>query len=70
VNGLAQWLTPEDFDNIVEFKAGPIDGKLVLKASLETIENNKRVFRFRRGFFLFKFVWGSSITVVSAFLSQ
>lgn len=63
VNGLTQWLTPNDFDNVVEFKLGPIDGKLVLKASLETIENNKRVFRFRRGFFLFKFVWGGSVTL-------
>ena len=63
VNGLTQWLTPEDFDNVVEFKAGPIDGKLVLKASLEKIENNKRIFRFRRGFFLVKFVWGGSITL-------
>lgn len=63
VNGLTQWLTPNDFDNVVEFKVGPIDGKLVLKASLEKIENNKRIFRFRRGFFLFKFVWGGAVTV-------
>ena len=63
VNGLTQWLTPKDFDNVVAFKAGPINGKLVLKASLETIENNKRVFRFRRGFFLVNFVWGGSITL-------
>jgi hypothetical protein len=39
VNGLTQWLTPQDFDNVVEFKVGPIDGKLVLKASLEKIED-------------------------------
>jgi hypothetical protein len=63
VNGLTQWLTPQDFDNVVEFKVGPIDGKLVLKASLEKIEDNKRIFRFRRGFFLFQFVWGGSITL-------
>lgn len=63
VNGLTQWLTPEDFDNVVQFKIGPIDGKLVLKASLENVEDNKRIFKFRRGFFLLKTVWGSSITL-------
>ena len=63
VNGLTQWLTSEDFDNVVQFKVGPIEGKLVLKASLEEIINNKRVFRFRRGFFLLNFVWGGKITI-------
>ena len=63
VDGLTQWLTPEDFDNVVQFDIGPIDGKLVLKASLESVENNKRVFRFRRGFFLIKAVWGGSVTL-------
>jgi len=63
VNGLTQWLTPEDFDNVVQFNIGPIDGKLVLKASLENVEDNKRTFRFQRGFFLLKTVWGSSITL-------
>jgi len=63
VQGLTQWLTPNDFDNVVEFKAGPIDGKLVLKASLESVENNRRIFRFRRGFFLIKAVWGGAVTL-------
>lgn len=63
VNGLSQWLTKDNFDNIVEFQIGPIKGKLVLIALLEGIENNKRIFRFQNGFFLLKTVWGSSITL-------
>eukprot|EP00980_Cylindrotheca_fusiformis_P000146 scaffold24_cov128-Cylindrotheca_fusiformis.AAC.19 len=63
VDGLTQWLTPDDFDNVIPFQIGPIQGKLVLKASLEGIENNnKRIFRFRRGFFLVNFIWGGAIT--------
>jgi len=61
VQGLTQWLTPDDFDNVVEFQVGPIGGKLVLKASLESIDNNRRIFRFRGGFFLLNAVWGGSI---------
>eukprot|EP00547_Thalassionema_nitzschioides_P018739 CAMPEP_0194253880 /NCGR_PEP_ID=MMETSP0158-20130606/30852_1 /TAXON_ID=33649 /ORGANISM="Thalassionema nitzschioides, Strain L26-B" /LENGTH=557 /DNA_ID=CAMNT_0038991723 /DNA_START=41 /DNA_END=1711 /DNA_ORIENTATION=+ len=61
VQGLTQWLTPQDFDNLVEFNVGPISGKLVIKASLEKIENNRRTFRFRGGFFLLQTVWGGSI---------
>ena len=62
VNGLTQYLTPQDFDNVVTFKIGPINGKLVLKADLEQTENNKRIFRFRRGFFLVDTIWNSKIT--------
>ncbi|CAJ1966164.1 unnamed protein product [Cylindrotheca closterium] len=60
VQGLAQWLTPKDFDNVVSFSFG---ASLVLKADLEKIENNKRVFRFRRGFFVVPFIWGGYLTL-------
>merc|ERR1712238_281776 len=58
VDGLiTQWLTPNDFDNVVEFTlfSKSLKGKLVIKASLESIEkkNQKRVFKFRNGFFIF-----------------
>lgn len=63
VQGLAQWLTPKDFDNVVSFSFGSFEASLVLKADLEKVENNKRVFRFRRGFFVFPFVWGGKLTL-------
>ena len=37
VNGLSQFLTDKNFDNVVEFQIGPVTGKLVLIASLERI---------------------------------
>jgi len=61
--GISQWLSAEDFDNVVEFRIGPVEGKLVIKASQEGVEDNRRAFRFRRGFFLLEFVWGSSVSV-------
>ena len=63
VNGLSQFLTDKNFDNVVEFQIGPVIGKLVLIASLERIENNKRVFRFQNGYFLLKTIWGSSVAL-------
>lgn len=63
VNGLTQYLTKDYFDNIITFQFGPIQGKLILKASLEDIENNKRTFRFERGFFIVDTVWESAITI-------
>lgn len=63
VQGLAQWLTPKDFDNVVSFSFGSFEASLVLKADLEKIENNKRIFRFRRGFFVFPLVWGGKLTL-------
>mmetsp|Transcript_26286 Transcript_26286/g.32235 ORF Transcript_26286/g.32235 Transcript_26286/m.32235 type:complete len:577 (-) Transcript_26286:155-1885(-) len=63
VSGLTQYLTPENFDNMVEFQIGPINGKLILKADQEDIVNNKRIFRFKRGFFILQTIWGSAITL-------
>jgi len=64
VSGLTQWLSPLSFDNVVEFALPFLGkGKLVLKADQEATEKNKRIFRFRRGFFILNFVWGSSITL-------
>lgn len=63
VNGLTQWLTDSNFDNVVEFQVGPIGGKLVLKASLENVDNNKREFRFQSGFFILNTLWQSAITI-------
>ena len=64
VNGLTQWLTSTNFDNVVEFHIGPIlQGKLVLKASLEDALENKRIFKFQLGFFILKTIWNSVITI-------
>jgi len=68
VDGLiTQWLTPNDFDNVVEFNlfSNILKGKLVIKASLESIENNnqKRVFKFRNGFFILNTIWNAKIVV-------
>jgi len=66
VSGLTQYLSPSNFDNVVEFQllpGGVIRGKLVLKANQEETRNNKRIFRFERGYFLLEFVWGSRVSI-------
>jgi len=68
VDGLiTQWLTPNDFDNVVEFNlfSNILKGKLVIKASLESIENNnqKRIFKFRNGFFILNTIWNAKVVV-------
>ena len=63
--GVTQWLTPERFDNVVEFAVGPVAGKLVIEASLESLDagGNGRTFRFRRGFFLVEAIWGGKVAL-------
>jgi len=65
VDNISQYLTSQDFDNVVDFRLGPLNGKLVLKADAinESGIDNRRTFKFKRGFFILKTIWKSSITL-------